>query len=201
MLEPAKLYEKQLNNCMTKTVLDPYYQWYHLQYPEPAVTIDDTFWNKTQLVSIEDGVVQGYFKATWQRPENYIDSITCANFNRENKNLFATDIRRFLKYLVYDLNISKIKWSVVIGNPIEKHYDRIIRRFSGRIIGIERYAYLINGKYYDRKIYEWINDYYECDNCGYIERSEKKMKQYGDRDCCKCLGRMVYRNPFMKGKY
>jgi hypothetical protein len=204
MLEPAKLYEDQLNDCIAKTVLDPYYKWYHLQYPEPSVIIDDTFWNKIQLVSTNEGIVQGYFKATFQRPESYIDNITCVNFNKENKNIFAADIRRFLKYIVYDLNVSKITWLVVIGNPIEKHYDRIIKRFSGRIIkrfsgriiGIERYAFLINGKYYDKKMYEWINDYYECTHCDNKEKIEREVM------CWKCgLGEMVYRNPFMKGKY
>jgi hypothetical protein len=221
MLESAKLYEDQLNSCMAKTVMDQYYKWYHLQYPEPAVVIDNTFWNKIQLVSTYDGIVQGYFKATFQRPESYIDNITCVNFNKENKNIFAVDIRRFLKYLVYDLNVSKMMWSVVIGNPIEKHYDRIIKRFSGRIIGIERYAFLINGKYYDKKMYEWIriigieryaflingkyydkkmyewiNDYYECTHCDNKEKKEREVM------CWKCgLGEMVYRNPFMKGKY
>ena len=196
MLEPAKLYEDQLNCCMARTALDPYYKWYHLSYSEPVVTIDNNFWNKTQLVSIHGGIVQGYFIARWQRPENYIDSIMCVNFNKENKNIFAADIRSFFKYLVYDLNISKIMWTVVVGNPIEKHYDRIAKRLSARIIGVERYAFLINGKYYDRKMYDWINDYYECTHCDNKEKNEREVM------CWKCgLGEMVYRNPFRKGKY
>jgi hypothetical protein len=196
MLEPAKLHEDQLNDCIAKTVMDPYYKWYHLSYGEPVITIDDTFWNKTQLVSTHDGVVQGYFKATWQRPENYIDSVSCINFSKENKNIFAADIRSFFKYLGYTINVSKIIWTVVIGNPIERHYDRIVKRFGARIIGIERYAFLINGKYYDRKLYEWINGYYECTHCDNKEKKEREVM------CWKCgLGEMVYRNPFMKGEY
>jgi len=197
MLEAAKTHESQLNECMSRTVMDPYYKWYHLSYAEPIVIIDDTFYNKIQLVSIQDDAVQGYFVAGWQRPENYIDSIMCVNFNKKkNKNTFALDLRGFLKHLVNDLNVPKIMWTVAIGNPIEKHYDRIIKRFSGRIVGVEKYAFLINGKYYDRKGYEWINDYYECTHCDNKEKNEREVM------CWKCdLGEMVYRNPFRKGKF
>jgi len=196
MLESAKEYEDQLNGCMSRTTTDQYYKWYHLSYAEPIVKIDDTFYNRIQLVSVYDGIVQGYFVAGWQRPENYIDSIMCLNFNKKNKNTFAVDLRRFLKYLAYDLNVAKITWAVAVGNPIEKHYDRIIKRFSGRVIGVERYAFLINGKYYDRKLYEWINDYFECTHCDNKEKNEREVM------CWKCgLGEMVYRNPFRKGKY
>ena len=69
---------------MAKTVLDLYYQWYHLHYQEPAIKVDDSFWNSIQLVSVHNGIVQGYFKATWQRPENYIDSIACINFSKKD---------------------------------------------------------------------------------------------------------------------
>ena len=87
-------------------------------------------------------------------------------------------------------------WTVIIGNPIEKSYDRIAKRLSARIIGIEKYAFLINGKYYDRKMYEWINDYYECTHCDNKEKNEREVI------CRKCgLGEMVYRNPFRKGKF
>ncbi len=193
MLEAAKLYEDQLNICMAKTVLDQSYKWYHLSYPESIITVADNFWDKIQLVSTNNGVVQGYFEAHWQRPENYLDYIACINFDSKNKNLFAADIRRFLKYLVYDLNASKIMWSVVIGNSIEKHYDRFIKRFSGRVIGIEKHAHFINGEYYDKKLYEWINDYYKCNSCG------NKEKHGGNGFCQKCrLGEMDYYNPFKR---
>jgi hypothetical protein len=196
MLEAAKRYEDQLNDCMAKIAMDQYYKWYNTSYADIVRKIEDTFYYKIQLVSTHDGIVQGYFLAEWQRPENYIDSLMCVNFSKENKNIFAADIRRFLKYLVSDLNVSKITWSVVCGNPIERHYDRIIKRFSGRVVGVEKYTFLINGKYYDKKMYEWINDYYECTHCDNKEKNEREVI------CWKCgLGEMVYRNPFMKGRY
>ena len=68
-----------------------------------------------------------------------------------------------------------------------------MKRLSGRVIGIEKYAFLINDKYYDRKLYEWINDYYECTHCGNRKKNEREVM------CWKCD--LVYRNPFMKGKY
>jgi len=196
MLETAKLYEDQLHGCMSMIAMDTYYKWYHLSYAEPIIKLEDTFYNKIQLVSVYAGIVQGYFVATWQRPENYIDNIICVNFNKEDKNTFAVDLRGFFKYLAYNLNVPKIMWSVVVGNPIEEHYDRITKRFSARVIGVERYTFLINGKYYDKKSYEWINDYFECTHCDNKEKNEREVM------CWKCgLGEMVYRNPFRRGKY
>ena len=52
-----------------------------------------------------------------------------------------------------------MEWTVVIGNPIEKMYDRFCRKAGGRIVGIRRDAVmLMNREYADEKIYEIFRD-------------------------------------------
>jgi len=194
MLVPAKVHEAELQKEIAMVAMDPYYKLWQGSYADTAKEIDDNFWAKIHLVSVKDDKVIGYFYAHWCRPANYIDGLTCVHFGK-NKNAtkitFAADFRRFIKYLVEDLATPKLSWAVYRGNPVEKHYDRMIKKFGGRIMGIDKYANLIGGKWYDLKHYEWINDYHECTNCGHKVKKEQEVM------CWKCgIGEMVYRNPF-----
>lgn len=55
----------------------------------------------------------------------------------------------------------KIVFSVLIGNPIEPKYDRIIKRSGGRIVGVHKeHVMLPDGKLYDEKVYEICRDEY-----------------------------------------
>ena len=193
MLKPAKLYEKRLNELSTQSILNPRMKFWHGQYPDTTITIDDSFWTKIQFVSIDKrDDVRGYFKATIARPENYINGMACVNFGKPSM-VFANDLVSFMQYLAYEINMPKITWNVTRGNPIEKQYDELCKKIGGRIVGIERYAVLINGKYHDNKIYEWINDYHECTHCGHRVKQEQEVM------CWECgLGEMIYHNPFRR---
>ncbi len=194
MLQPAKLYEAKLNEQMASTVMDPYYKLYYGGFPNLEEALEDSLWSKIQLVSIVNDKVIGYFKASVDRPGNYIDSITCVHFSEgreQTKMAFAMDMRRFLKYLTEDLAMPKLAWSVYRGNPVEEHYNRLIKKFGGRVMGIDRYATKICGKWYDLKHYEWIADYHVCTHCG------TKVKKEQEVMCWKCgIGEMIYHNPF-----
>lgn len=191
MLVPAYTKGDELNNKMAATMMDPYYKYYHGSYAAVITEVDDTFWNKVQLVSLDKkGNVCGYFKAVWTRPENYIRSISMINFDRGNPRLFAFDMVKFFKYLILELKPKKINFLVTIGNPSENHYDKLVNNLGGRVVGINKYDCLINDNYYDSKQYEIINDYWKCDTCGYIS------KRLNGLQCKKCKGEMVYKNPF-----
>lgn len=194
MIVPAYIKIDELNNKIAATILDPYYKYYHLSYAE-AIKIETSFWQKVQLVSLNDkNEVCGYFKGEWARPENYINSITTVNFDKDNPGLFARDIINFFKYLLFELEVKKIKFDSVLDNPARIHYDKLVENLGGRVIGIERYEHLINDKYHDSKLYEIINDRWECDNCKYTVKQKN-----GDiyRKCKKCkIGKMIYKNPF-----
>ena len=75
-----------------------------------------------------------------------------------NKRMFDEIIRKslFEKY-----KFRKLKFSVCIGNPIEKSYDKMIEKYNGRIVGTYlKDAKLFDGEYCDRKVYEIFREDY-----------------------------------------
>lgn len=192
MLKTAKLYEEQLQLKLNETITDPRYRWYHMQAPNTKLVIEDSFWSKIQFVSVNDeGDVCSYMNASWERPENTISSLSCINFDMKKPGLFANDFRKFLRYLTVEIDVPKITFFVIVGNPAERHYDEIIAKVGGRIVGTFRYDVLIGNRYYDRKYYEWINEFYRCPYCG------NKVYKIATLVCEKCsLGQVYLSTPF-----
>ena len=50
---------------------------------------------------------------------------------------------------------------MVIGNPVESQYDRMVKKYNGRIVGIKRNEVMINGNLYDLKLYEILKEEFE----------------------------------------
>ncbi len=58
-------------------------------------------------------------------------------------------------------SIRKNCFTVVVGNPVESRYDRIIERYGGRIVGIHKeHTMLPDGRLYDEKMYEILRTDY-----------------------------------------
>lgn len=192
MLKPAKLYEAELILAFSNLMMDDSMKWWQGAYEDTAPKIADSFWTSIQLVSInKNNELCGYFNATVERPENYVSNLSCAKLPNGNKALFAKDIINFLYYLLNYKNFPKICWCVTVGNPIEKAYDKFIKNHGGRIVGVYKNHILINGKYYDEKHYEYVNNYWECSYC--------KHKCYKEEEiiCWKCgIGTMNYKPAF-----
>ncbi len=192
MLKPAKLYVKELTDLIGSTTIDPDYRWWHGSFQVVSIEIDDNFWSKIQLVKLnKEGNVIGYYRAMYARPENYIESMHCINFNLKDKMTFALGLKEFLNYLINVLNIPKLRWIVYKGNPIEKTYDKLCIRYGGKIVGEEDYVVSIGNKMIGSKTYQWINDKWVCSNCGNTKRKILWL------ECDKCKnGVMKYSNPF-----
>jgi hypothetical protein len=185
MLKSVKQYEDELNEKISSSMFDTKYKWYHLGFQDCSVkNVDDCF-NYTQFVSVVDNNVIGYFIASWERPENFVNSLSCINFG-SNPHTFAVDLRRFLKHIKDSLGAQKIIFSTVVGNPSEENYDKLIMMAGGRIVGTFRRDVLIGNKYYDIKYYEWVNKCFVCTHCG------NTTKKRNGIICQKCgLGEMV----------
>lgn len=53
----------------------------------------------------------------------------------------------------------KIEFFVIVGNPVEKMYDRFVKKHGGRITGIRKKSVKIwTGEYCDEKLYEILKD-------------------------------------------
>ncbi len=75
---------------------------------------------------------------------------------------FGIDAGNAIKDIFEKYHLRKIFFSVVVGNPIEKSYDKMIERYGGRICGYYReHTKLIDGRFYDEKQYEILEkDYF-----------------------------------------
>jgi len=190
MLQPAKMYEKELQELKLKTFFNPKYKWCYLGY-NMEIPIYNSRWEYIQMVSVIENKVIGFLEASMDRPEGFVSKIFMVNFTEDKR--FFIDIKNFLEYLIYEVEVLKIDFSVIVGNPIEKKYDHLIKKFGGKIIGTMKGNVLIGSKYYDQKLYEFINDYYECSFCGYRKKKEEEVI------CWKCgKGEMIYHDPFRR---
>ncbi len=104
--------------------------------------------------------LQGYISYNIDRETDTVLSLGIISFN-VNPFCFAVDVYRAIKDIFDRFNFRKLIFSVVVGNPTEKQYDRLIQKYGGRIVGIYKQdVKLIDGHYYDLKIYEILQQDY-----------------------------------------
>ena len=114
-----------------------------------------------QMVSVDkDNNVVGYLCAYTDRQSNKVSGIAAINFY-DLSITFSKDFYIFLSDLFTKYNFNKIEWRVVIGNPAEKMYDRIVSKYGGNIIGIQRQSTMLQDRTLcDEKFYELFREDY-----------------------------------------
>ena len=67
----------------------------------------------------------------------------------------SKDLYEFLLKLFNEFKFRKACFSVVVGNPIEKMYNKYINKYGGRIAGIQKEEVILHdGELCDMKLYE-----------------------------------------------
>lgn len=168
MLEPAIKYKDQLENLQYETWFNDKYKYWVFDEYYRTLTIDEDTWNRHQFVSVSDNNAIGYIAYSVNRSENSVHSLSIVNFSNDKTDsiTFGVDLSRALKDIFEKYKFRKLNFCVIIGNPVEKSYDRIIKRYGGRIVGIKKEdAKLIDGEYYDNKLYEILaSEYFDTKN-------------------------------------
>lgn len=161
MLVPAFNYAEELKKKMLATWFDEKYKYYNFNTYYFDLKIDDETWNKHQFVSVDkEGNIIGYIKYNVNRQTCNCNNLSVINFT-DNKFVFGMDLGQALTDIFERFKFRKLTFSVIIGNPIEKSYDKMINKYGGRIVGIYRQEVkLIDGEYYDEKLYEITRDDY-----------------------------------------
>ena len=163
MIKAAYLYRDEINKKMAEIAFNPKYMFYnfgtcwYFDYK-----ISDNSWEKMQFVSLDSrNCVLGYLCANVDRDSDKISNLGIINF--QNTNLtFSHDLRDFLTSLFDKFNYRKIEFNVIIGNPIEQSYDRVIAKYGGRIVGIRKESVkLMDNQYHDEKMYEIFRSEYK----------------------------------------
>lgn len=160
MLDNAKKYILEINDKMMDTWYDEKYKFYHWNW-HSEITIDDSDWDNMNFVSIDDDYnVLGYISFHIDRTIYGVESFSAINFS-DNTIIFGKDLHTVLNDIFTKFNFNRLEFSVIIGNPVEKYYDKLIEKHNGRIIGIRRNARkTMDNQLYDEKIYEILREDY-----------------------------------------
>jgi hypothetical protein len=164
MLEYAKKYEGRLQEMLYDTAFDPFYKWQTATYIEKFSMPDNTY-NGNHFVSLYRGEILGLIDYVIRRAENAVWGLGILHFGGERAPYgytFGKDVMTALKDIFETYHFNKLNYSVVIGNPIEKTYDKLTERYNGRVVGVRRQqSRLMDGMLYDLKEYELLaRDYF-----------------------------------------
>jgi RimJ/RimL family protein N-acetyltransferase len=166
MLDIAIKYEEQLQKLFADIAFDEKYKFYYgYSYRDKYKSTEST-WNKHEFVSIHKDKISkkdeiiGYMSYSIERDSHHVSGLAIMNFKERNI-IFAKDLKQFLIDIFEKFNFRKLNWGVYVGNPIEKSYDKMCQKYGGRIVGIKKEdVILIDGKYYDYKMYEIMREDY-----------------------------------------
>ena len=167
MLDLAINHSEELRQKFRGIWFDDKYKFFENGTYYNDFTVDDTTWNRHQFVSLDsDGDVIGYIGYDINRQANYAHSLAIINFTNDVKTVFAKDLLQVLKDIFEKFAFNKLSFMVVVGNPIESSYDKIVLQHGGRIVGIHKQdTKLMDGKLYDIKQYEILREnYFERNN-------------------------------------
>lgn len=160
MLDVAQKYTEELKLKLANITYDLKYQFYTGGYSDKYVPSNSN-WGKFEFVSIDNkGNVIGYINYLIDRNSNYAYGFAIINFS-DNKITFGRDVVKSIDDVFVKYQFRKLAYAVYVGNPIENTYDRLTKRYGGRIVGTKiKDNKLLDGNIYDFKMYELFKEDY-----------------------------------------
>ena len=161
MLDIALKYKDELQNLFLDTFHKEKYKFYHYNSYYEVFNLKEDTWNAHEFVSLDkDGKVIGFISYEINRVATSTCGLGIINFS-DNKLTFGRDVMQAIKDIFEKYNFNKLSFCVVVGNPIEKTYDKLAVKYGGRIVGIEKqHTMLYDHKLYDVKRYEILREDY-----------------------------------------
>lgn len=162
MLDLAIKHEEQLQKKLMDIWYKEKYKYYIADIWCQKKELAKDTWNDHQFVSIDNnGNVIGFIEYQVNRSDNSCSYLGICNFDENMMITFGLDLGQALKDIFEKFKFRKLTFSVLVGNPIEKSYDKMIRKYNGRIVGTYiQDVKCFDGEYYDRKLYEIFREDY-----------------------------------------
>lgn len=162
MLKIAYPYKDFIQMAWQAVVHTDKYKYYNAtNHWDYEIQLSNSSWDNISMVSVNkyDNIL-GFLRADIDRCSDKVSNIGVINFG-DISYTFSKDLYIFLDSLFSKYSFRKIEWTVLIGNPAEKMYDKLVKKYGGRIVGTrEKSAMLENGEYCDVKIYEIFKEKY-----------------------------------------
>lgn len=157
MLDVALNYADELIKKERETWFKDKYKFYHGNYCGDLNLVAGTY-DAHQFVSVgEKGDVIGYISYKIDRCTGCCYDFCIVNYTGDRLT-FGKDVLRTLTDIFDKYHFNKLEFCVVIGNPAEKSYDRLIKKYGGSVVGIFReHTKLTDGLMYDVKVYEVLS--------------------------------------------
>ena len=165
MLKPAVQYKEKLAICMANIWFNDKYKYY---VAEPYCEIPETHtssWCQNEFVSVDNNDnILGFIDYNINRRTYNASGLCILSFTDKPTLTFGKDILQSIDDIFQKFNFNKLRFSVVVGNPIEKTYDKLIVKYGGCIAGYSKKdIQLWDGQLYDLKTYEIMReDYLRC---------------------------------------
>ncbi len=161
MKELAILHEEAIRKLFYRHAHDPKYMYYWNYSYRSKYTAPESTWEKVEYaILLEDGSVGGLVGYSTERNAMVADSLAAINFTCPPA-VFAHHLLELFTEMFVTFSFRKCRWTVCVGNPAEAHYDRLVEKLGGRIVGVfEKEDKLLDGSYTDRKMYEVMRDNY-----------------------------------------
>lgn len=162
MLDLAYKYEEEIKRKMMDTWYDVKYKFYYSSVYHDVWESSKSDWDNRAFVSLDsNGNIIGVIDYHINRTCDLADGFGAINFTNKNQIIFGRDIAQVIDDVFCKFNMRKIEFAVVVGNPIEKTYDKMIARYGGNITGVKhKHTKLMDGNYYDFKQYELFREDY-----------------------------------------
>lgn len=161
MLDVAINHIDELKKKFNSIWFQEKYKFYNYDMWFNNVEVDDNTWNRHQFVSLNNnGEIIGYIAYQVERQTHNASKLAIINFT-DNKIVFGRDLKQVLVDIFEKFKFNKLSFSVVIGNPIEKSYDKMVKKCGGCIVGVAaNETKLYDNEYYPVKYYEILKENY-----------------------------------------
>lgn len=160
MLKPAQLYTHELKIKFWEIAYDEKYMFaYSGHNVEYEPTTDN--WNQHEFASVDkNNNVLGYIAYEINQKSKNVNGLFIINFSN-NKLTFGKDVFQAIDDIFIKYKYNKLNYGVNVGNPIETTYDKLTKKYGGRIVGIKKKdVMLLDGSYCDYKMYEIFREDY-----------------------------------------
>ena len=163
MLKNARNYRDDLTKLFNDTWYDPKYQYYFSGDYHYDLNFGDSDENSRAFVSVDAaGNIVGFISYAYYGTTNRASQFGAMSFKDDtfSKYLFGKDLVKAIDDIFMIYHMDSLTFEVVVGNPVERSYDRLVSKCGGTINAYYHKIAKVKGILCDSKGYEIMREDY-----------------------------------------